>query len=154
MTTCPTAKRLVKTFEKVGVISSAKKLAGPYAHDALQEARKFHLPKLLVAAVIYQETRGLPENTGVIVSGSGAVGPMQLMPNTAWNFLHVNPWKPAENIEGGAKYLKHLVDEFHSVKTALIAYNAGPSAVSAGQYPYASIYYAHKIMENAGIIPV
>ena len=73
------------------------------------------------------------------VSPAGAVGVMQLMPETAAG-LGVDPYNLEGNIEGGAKYLREMLDAFGGdVKKAVAAYNAGPNAVKAygGVPPYA-----------------
>lgn len=89
----------------------------------------------LIEAVAWTESRF---NVSA-VSPKGARGVMQLMPGTARG-LGVDPRDPAQNIRGGAAYLRTLLDQFDGdiVKT-LAAYNAGPNAVRrhGGPPPYA-----------------
>jgi soluble lytic murein transglycosylase-like protein len=67
--------------------------------------------------------------TPTAVSGSGAIGLMQLMPSTAKALGVTNAYDPEQNIMGGAKYLAASLDEFNDVSLALAAYNAGGGAV-------------------------
>ena len=72
------------------------------------------------------------------VSATGAVGVMQLMPETAES-LGVNPYDAEQNISGGAQYLKQMLDTFDGdLRKAVAAYNAGPEAVReyGGVPPY------------------
>lgn len=87
------------------------------------------------------------------ISPKGAVGLMQLMPDTARDLGVRNRYNPEQNLRGGAKYLRQLLDQFSSLRLALAAYNAGPGAV--GQYggipPYAETrQYVHKVLASYG----
>ena len=89
------------------------------------EARNHGLAPGLLEAIAWQESRGRMS----AVSVKGALGVMQLMPSTAAE-LGVNPGDLADNIRGGALYLRRQLDRFGSVPLALAAYNAGPGAVT------------------------
>jgi len=63
------------------------------------------------------------------LSNKGAMGLMQLMPDTARQYGVEDPWNPEQNVRGGTAYLRHLIDRFGDLDVALAAYNAGPEAV-------------------------
>jgi len=131
---------------------TVRKLAGPYAHLVLTAARKAHVPAKLVAAVVHVENGGNFHGSTTRVSSAGAIGVMQLEPNTAWNVLRVNPWNARQNIEGGARYLASMLRQFHGdVRMALMAYNAGPTSIAQGGRPVAAVMYAKKVMRDAGM---
>lgn len=84
------------------------------------------VPVELVCGVIIQESGGNPRAK----SHAGASGLMQLMPATARRMGVQNIWDPAQNIEGGVKYLRYLLDYFKGdVKLAVAGYNAGEGNV-------------------------
>ena len=96
---------------------------------------KYNVDSKLVKALVQQES-GYNVNAK---SKVGAMGLMQLMPQTAAGLGVKDPMNPEQNIEGGVKYLKSMLDKFHGNKIlALAAYNAGPNAVSKynGVPPY------------------
>ncbi|HET9343298.1 MAG TPA: lytic transglycosylase domain-containing protein [Candidatus Eremiobacteraceae bacterium] len=98
-------------------------------------ARRNRLDPALLDAVIRQESGFRAD----VVSGAGAVGLMQLMPGTARELGVSDPFDPAQNVEGGAKYLRSLLDRYDGrLDLALAAYNAGPGAVDhfGGVPPY------------------
>lgn len=92
----------------------------------LQEASHRHgVPFSLLKAVCVAES-GMNPNA---VSKAGAQGLMQLMPPTARDLGVTDSFDPAQNINGGARYLAAQYKRFHSYRLALAAYNAGPEAV-------------------------
>ena len=131
--------------------ASLHHLAGKWTGDVLRAARKAHISPRLVASVLHVENRGEIDEAAHRVSGAGAIGPMQLMPATAWGDLRVNPWNPRENIDGGARYLARLIRRFGgNRRLALIAYNAGPTSVAMGERPAGAVRYANAVLRYAG----
>lgn len=90
-------------------------------------AKQHRLDPALLHAVISAESSFIPE----AVSEAGAMGMMQLMPSTAQRFGVDDPFDPEANIDGGARYLRHLLDRFADLNLALAAYNAGEAAVQS-----------------------
>ena len=72
------------------------------------------------------------------VSRAGAQGLMQLMPETAQHLGVEDPFAPEQNLRGGGRYLRSLIDRYGDLTRALAAYNAGPEAVDhyGGLPPY------------------
>ena len=97
-----------------------------YLEIIYSKSDKYRIEPSLVSAVIKVES-----NWDIkAVSRNGAMGLMQLMPSTAKEMAVKNPLDPKENIEGGIRYLRYLMDRFNDDLTlALAAYNAGPRKV-------------------------
>lgn len=103
-----------------------------YAAALSQAAAAANISPALLAALVWQESRWNPQ----ALSRKGAIGLAQLMPATARG-LGVNPMDPVANLNGGARYLRQLLDQFDgNVEKALAAYNAGAARVrNAGGVP-------------------
>ncbi|MFZ5447264.1 MAG: lytic transglycosylase domain-containing protein [Thermodesulfobacteriota bacterium] len=145
-------------------------LAGPPASvinfkDSLEPiiaeaTRIYRLPSALVKAVIKMESNFVPW----AVSPKGAMGLMQLMPETASDLGVRDPFNPRENVLAGCRYLRTLLDQFQgSLPLAVAAYNAGNQRVIAAGYTIPSIketqefvtgvmglYYLMEKMEKTG----
>ncbi len=100
--------------------------------------RKRYEPLVAEAARLYSVDEGLLHSVIAVesaynaraVSKKGAIGLMQLMPATAQRFGVRDIYDPAQNIHAGAKYLRHLLQQFNNdLRLALAAYNAGEQAV-------------------------
>lgn len=106
--------------------------AGRRWADAIETAATRHgIDPRLLAALVKAESGFRQEAR----SHAGAIGLAQLMPGTARG-LGVDPYNPIENLEGGARFLKSMKDQFGSDELALAAYNAGPGRVQrAGGIP-------------------
>jgi soluble lytic murein transglycosylase-like protein len=86
------------------------------------------ISEALLRVVMKQESGYLP----CAVSSRGALGLMQLMPSTAWQFGVQDPFDPKQNVDAGARYLKSLLNRYGGdLRLALGAYNAGPARVEA-----------------------
>ena len=106
-----------------------------FANIIQAAGQRNRLDPALLDAVIGRESGFRPD----VVSSAGAVGLMQLMPSAARELGVSDPFDPAQNVEGGAKYLRSLLDRYGGrLDLALAAYNAGPGAVDhfGGVPPY------------------
>jgi soluble lytic murein transglycosylase len=97
-------------------------------------ARQHRVPPALVKAVIAAESKFDPR----AVSRKGARGLMQLMPATAQSLGVTDSLRPDENVDGGVRYLRSMIERYGDLPRALAAYNAGPDAVDhfGGVPPY------------------
>lgn len=117
----PAEKARAKTI----TTAQAQRLAR-YAPMIKESAAKHQVPIELICGVILQESDANPR----ALSRAGARGLMQLMPETARRFGVKNSSDPAQNIEGGTKYLRWLLDRYDgNVELALAGYNAGEANV-------------------------
>jgi soluble lytic murein transglycosylase-like protein len=136
---------LVPAYAAYRVTAAPAQLPSGYAaadrwnaamEDFVEEVAARHgVPKNLVLAVIAVESQFDPQ----AVSARGAIGLMQLMPATAQILGVSDPFDPRENIQGGVRHLRALMDRFdNNLTLALAAYNAGAKAVitHGGVPPY------------------
>jgi soluble lytic murein transglycosylase-like protein len=117
-------KNKEETVVTEGIPAYRGQYKGKYLEVAKAAAQKHGVPEDLFLRLVQQESGWNP----VAVSTKGATGLAQLMPGTAEN-LGVDIDDPAENLDGGARYLRMMYDKFGTWELALAAYNAGPGAV-------------------------
>ncbi len=98
-----------------------------YDTEIRKVARRYGIDPSLIKAIIQAES----DFDHRAVSSKGAQGLMQLMPETSRELNVLNPFNPRENIDGGTRYLRQLLDSFNgNLSLSLAAYNAGPGLVS------------------------
>ena len=128
--------------------SGKTELDVPYADQIQNAARTYRLDPTLVAGVIAVESNF----NSRAVSRKSALGLMQLLPGTAAQMAVRNAFDPAQNIDGGTRYLKQLLDRYsQNLTLALAAYNAGPQRVDfyRGIPPFAETHsYIDKVLAN------
>jgi hypothetical protein len=121
----------------------------PLKKVAINMARKYNLPVDVFLALIKHESGFNPNAKSPV----GAFGLTQLMEGTAKD-LKVDRFDPVQNLEGGAKYLRQLVDKYKSLPIALAAYNAGMGRIAKykGIPPFkATKEYVGNILKSAGL---
>lgn len=127
-TNTPTNTRYILYLKDSGSLPEFSEMIRRHSHS-------YRLEEALVKAVIKAESDYNPR----AVSRKGALGMMQLLPSTARDMSVRDPLNPEENIRGGSRYLRLMLDQFdNNVELALAAYNAGPNAVKkhGGIPPY------------------
>ena len=120
--------------------------AGELERAVSRAAQQHHLHPALLFAVMKAESSFNP----IVVSKAGAVGLMQLVPETAMRHGVRNLYDTNENIAGGARHLRYLLDRFHgNTRLALAAYNAGERKVDRYKQipPYKETrHYVQKVL--------
>jgi len=141
-TDTPAGRKADKVYKDTSEPAAGQKKTAQYKPGVNTSASEYHaiihekasmydLDPSLIKAVITTESNWDKR----AVSRKGAMGLMQLMPSTAVEMNVRNPYDPEENIEGGTKYLRYLLERFNGDLTlALAAYNAGPKTVEKFGY--------------------
>jgi len=108
-------------------IGTGKTDRSQYDHEIRRIARRYRIDPPLIKAIIHVES----DFNHRAVSSQGAQGLMQLMPGTARELRVSNPFNAKENIDGGTRYFRKMLDSFGgNIILSLAAYNAGPGRVA------------------------
>jgi soluble lytic murein transglycosylase-like protein len=156
----PPALTFGQTFEAVcpmnPSLGQVSPLSGPIGAKsdlktmAETTAQRYGLDPVLFSALVEQESGWDPQATSRV----GAKGLCQLMDGTARDLGVSNPYDPQQSLDGGARYLRQMLDRFGGDRAkALAAYNAGPGFVSrhtAAEWPGETKGYVRNILANSG----
>ncbi|MBS4000122.1 MAG: transglycosylase SLT domain-containing protein [Desulfobulbaceae bacterium] len=124
----PINSKVVETNNEIGgtFFDRVKQRLNQFDDIISQASDKYNLDKTLIKSVITAESAGQVNAKSI----AGAKGLMQLMDGTARDLGVTNSFDPEENIMGGARYLRQMLDKFNNdTNLALAAYNAGPGNV-------------------------
>ncbi len=121
----PPAQKWINPMKIVKPHSKHDSIISQYGHHIDEAAQETKLDSALIASVIQAESGG----DSRAVSRAGAKGLMQLIDTTASDYGVQDAFNPRDNIRGGSRFLKYLMDRYQDVKLALAAYNAGPGNV-------------------------
>lgn len=130
---CENLKKSYKP-QKIHQYKTVSGISRPELEKIVEEKSRFYgVDPKLIKEMIREESGWNPN----AVSPKGAIGIMQLMPGTAILMGVKDPFDPVQNIDGGIRYMKYLLEKFNgNFQLALAAYNAGPSLVeSLGRIP-------------------
>jgi len=126
----PSVTRLSRRNQAAHLLGRPRPSPGELEPLIYEVSQRHNLPASLIKAVIRVESNF----NSAATSPKGAQGLMQLMPGTAGDLQVVNPYDAAENVSGGTRYLKMLLEKFnYRLPLALAAYNAGPKRVDQHQ---------------------
>ena len=128
------------------LMNTRSRSMAPYTfdHHIRRAARAHRVDPLLIKAMIKTESNFNPR----AVSSQGAQGLMQLMPGTARELRVWDPFDAGQNIYGGTRYMRKLLDSYHgNIRLSLAAYNAGPGRVK-NRIPHIpeTVAYVSKVM--------
>lgn len=147
-------EKAVTTSQKTAVATIPPSLSDKTERQAIEHAiqraaERYNIPSELIQSVVRCESNFKPE----ALSHAGAQGLMQLMPATAGDLGVTDPFDIQQNVDGGTRYLRQMLDRFEGdIESALAAYNAGPGTVSryGGIPPYRETQaYVEKVMRYA-----